>query len=259
MNTAPLPALSVGSVQIRQHGGLYSLNDLHKASGSDSKHQPSNFIRLDTTQALITELSNSSDVRNYQPAEISNSPDVANNNPNTKQEFLLYPANLQNYVPTDGGTYACKELVIAYASWISAGFHLKVIRVFLDSVANPAQALPPPVPTKTLTFTVPVNDHTSRWLLHTDRTGREVVTELSPETHVITADQWIHRLMVNPGDLNLTLSQILSITHACLNAMRTSTGLYASRLNIQPAEPPRVPQRQFASIGIPPSKNGERP
>jgi len=113
--------------------------------------------------------------------------------------------------------------------------------------------LPPPVPTKTLnfTFTVPVNDQTSRWLLHTDRQGREVVTELSPETHVITADQWIHRLMHSPADLNLTMSQILGITHACLNAMRTSAGMYASQLNIQPAKPTPAPRGQFASLGMP--------
>jgi len=54
------------------------------------------------------------------------------------------------------------------------------------------------------------------------------------------------------GDLNLTLSQILSITHACLNAMRTSAGMYASRLNIQPAKPTSAPRGQFSSVGIPP-------
>jgi len=224
MNTAPLPAtVTIGSVQIRQHNGLYSLNDLHKASGGDAKHKPHRFIRLDTTQALITELSKSPDMGFYIET--------------TRGRYA--------------STYACRELVIAYASWISAEFHLQVIRVFLDSVANRVQALPPPVPTKTLTFTVPVNDRTSRWLLHTDRQGREVVTELTPETNVITADQWIHRLMVNPGDLNLTLSQILSITHACLNAMRTSAGMYASRLNIQPAKPTSALRGQFSSVGIP--------
>jgi len=101
---------------------------------------------------------------------------------------------------------------------------------------------PPPMPTKTLTFTVPANDHTSRWLLHTDRQGREVVTELSPEIHVITADQWIQRLMVSPADLGITLSQMLTITNACLNNMRTSAGMYAKRLNIQPAKPTPVPR-----------------
>jgi hypothetical protein len=37
-----------------------------------------------------------------------------------------------------GGTYACRELVIAYAAWIDAKFHLRVLRVFLASVAPPA-------------------------------------------------------------------------------------------------------------------------
>jgi len=63
-------AVTIGSTAIHQRNGLYSLNDLHQASGGDSKHQPSNFIRLDTTRALIAEISNSSDVRNYEPIEI---------------------------------------------------------------------------------------------------------------------------------------------------------------------------------------------
>jgi len=115
-----------------------------------------------------------------------------------------------------------------------------------------AELPPPPVPTRTLnfTFTVPANDRTSRWLLHTDRQGCEVVTELSPETHIITADQWIHRLIHSPADLNLTMAQILSITHACLNAMRTSAGTYASRLNIQPVKYTPAPRGQFTSLGM---------
>jgi len=103
--------ISVGNFLIRQHNGLYSLNDLHRASGGCAKHQPALFIRLDTTKALIAEIGNSTDM----------------------QSFISKGGR-------NGGTYACRELVI----WISPAFHLKVIRVFLDATAPAQQALPMP-------------------------------------------------------------------------------------------------------------------
>ena len=107
-------ALIIGSTNVRQVGDLYSLNDLHKASGGEDKHQPAKFIRLDQTKALIY--------------EVENSPEVASS------ETAGIPA-VKVKEGRSGGTYACKELVIAYAAWISAAFHLKVIRVFLASMA----------------------------------------------------------------------------------------------------------------------------
>jgi len=219
-------ALTVGETAIRQHDGLYSLNDLHQASGWDDKHRPTFFLRLETTQALIQEIQCANQCADMHSAAIN----TVNGGKHR-------------------GTYACKEVVIAYAAWISPAFQLKVIRVFLDTVAAPA--LPPPVPTKTLTFTVPVNDRNRRWLLHTDRTGREIVTELSPETHVITNERLAYLLMVSPADLCLTVSQMLNIMNACQHNLRTSTGLYAKRLNIQPAEPPKGARHQFSSLGVP--------
>lgn len=109
-------ALTIGDTRVRQVGGLYSLNDLHIASGGEERHQPGKFMRLDQTQALIAEISNSPDL------DICSSANAA------------FESRKGRY----GGTYGCKELVIAYAAWISAAFHLKVIRVFLAHVAPAA-------------------------------------------------------------------------------------------------------------------------
>ncbi|EPT9728115.1 TPA: KilA-N domain-containing protein [Vibrio cholerae] len=89
----------------RDESGLYSLNDLHKASGNQKNHQPSNFLRQSTTKELILEISSSSDMRSTVKAL------------------------------NGRGTWVCKELVYAYAMWISAKFHLLVIRAF-DAMVN---------------------------------------------------------------------------------------------------------------------------
>lgn len=86
--------------------GLFCINDIHKASGNDKSKQPSNWLRLDSTQELIQELEDSSDVRSGQKA--------------------IEVINGGNY----RGTYVCKELVYAYAMWINARFHLHVIKTF---------------------------------------------------------------------------------------------------------------------------------
>ena len=101
-------ALTLGNITVRQQNGLFSLNDLHKAAGGEAKHQPALFMRMEQTQALITEIGNSTDSQSFKTKEGRN-----------------------------GGTYACRELVIAYAAWISAAFHLKVIRVFLAATTRP--------------------------------------------------------------------------------------------------------------------------
>ena len=108
-------ALTLGNITIRQQNGLFSLNDLHKAAGGEEKHQPAFFIRREDTQALAAEIcSADSQIKAF--------------------ETVRGRGKAQ-------GTYACRELVIAYAAWISAAFHLKVIRVFLSATApqaNPA-------------------------------------------------------------------------------------------------------------------------
>ncbi len=116
-------SLTLGTSAIREQDGLYSLNDLHRASGGEAKHEPYQFIRLEQTQALIAEIK-SADSRNC--------------------VLTKRGAN--------GGTYACRELVIAYAAWISATFHLKVIRVFLAQQSKPEKA-PAPYAAPTMQMT----------------------------------------------------------------------------------------------------------
>lgn len=111
MNTT---ALTIGDFSVRQHDGLFSLNDLHKASGENKSQRPGEFLRLDPTKALIAEI-----------------------------ETAGYPA-VKTVEGRNGGTYACRELVIAYAAWISAAFHLKVIRVFLGQQAAVVSSQPEP-------------------------------------------------------------------------------------------------------------------
>lgn len=117
---AHLP-FAIGEFTIRQLNGLFSLNDLHRAAGGIAKDRPSNFLRRQETQALIFELKACSDLS--MPSAVPQTPLKTVNDGESN------------------GTYACRELVIAYAAWISAAFHLKVIRVFLAATA-PQPAAP---------------------------------------------------------------------------------------------------------------------
>lgn len=108
--------LSILNTEIRIQESLYCLNDLHKSAGNEAKHKPDNFLRQDHIKELIAEIDNFSDVR-----------------------------SLKILTGRRGGTFACKELVYSYAMWISAKFHLHVIRAF-DAIqmqnAKPAPQLP---------------------------------------------------------------------------------------------------------------------
>ncbi|WP_137169378.1 KilA-N domain-containing protein [Marinomonas sp. FW-1] len=114
--------LIISSKDIRTLDGLYSLNDLHVVSGASQKHKPANFMRLETTQELIAEIDRCSDLSN------------------------TFKSNRGG---ADKGTWVCKELVYAYAMWISPKFNLEVIRAF-DQAQQPEpepvqQTLPAPI------------------------------------------------------------------------------------------------------------------
>ena len=62
--TAYAPQITILDQAINMIDGLYSLNDMHKASGKADKHRPTFFLRNQETKDLITELEEEiSDVR----------------------------------------------------------------------------------------------------------------------------------------------------------------------------------------------------
>lgn len=113
--------LTILKTSIRTYNNLYSLNDLHSVSGNDPKHRPNQFIRLDTTQDLVNEI-------------------------RSEDTDAQICASLRTGI--NKGTWACEELVLAYAMWISPKFHLVVLRAFIamhKGEAKPQQiALPEP-------------------------------------------------------------------------------------------------------------------
>lgn len=96
-------ALTIANHSIRTSGDLYSLNDLHKSSGNEKRHQPALFIRNAETQELISEIEAEGNIAYH-----------TIRGGNAKQQ----------------GTFVCRELVYRYAMWISAKFSLMVIRAF---------------------------------------------------------------------------------------------------------------------------------
>lgn len=110
---------TIAGVAIKQDAdGRFCLNDLHRAAGGDQFpdgnpiHRPGEFLRLQQTQELIAEL-----------------------------ETAGIPA-IKTAAGRNGGSYSAKELVYAYANWISAPFYLKVIRTFDAVVTGNLDALP---------------------------------------------------------------------------------------------------------------------
>lgn len=123
--------MMIGGAAVRRDDvGRFYLNDLHQAAGGEKRHQPSDWLRLKQTTELMEELANSGDSR-------------------------IYP--MHSVAGRNGGTFVAREMVYAYAMWISAAFHLKVIRAYDALMATPApdpmQALTDPATLRALLLT----------------------------------------------------------------------------------------------------------
>lgn len=104
--------LVIDSFSIRQdEAGRYCINDLHKASGGLRKDRPSYFLENEKTQDLIQAIKD----ENY---------DVGNS------ASYIEPVNIIRGRGKEQGTYVVRELVYSYGMWISAKFHLTVIRAY---------------------------------------------------------------------------------------------------------------------------------
>ena len=99
--------LVVADIQVRMDNeGRYCLNDLHKAAGGDPKDAPAQWDRRERLDGLVAA---------YRE---------------TMPNGTVWVTPISAVSGRNGGTFLVKELVYAYAMWISPAFHLKVIQAY---------------------------------------------------------------------------------------------------------------------------------
>ena len=95
--------LIIANTKIRQDDeGRYCLNDCHRASGMSETKRPGNWLKNAQTVELINELGDARIIAS---------------------DKLVNPVNIIKG-GNNQGTYVVKELVYAYAMWISPAFHV---------------------------------------------------------------------------------------------------------------------------------------
>lgn len=105
-------AIAIADVVVRQDSkGRYNLNDFHRAAGEENRHRPSLWAENQQAKDLAAEIAQETGKAGI-------------------------PALVLQRGGKAPGTYACRELVYAYAMWISPAFHLKVIRTFDKAVTD---------------------------------------------------------------------------------------------------------------------------
>ena len=154
--------LTILNNSIRNIDNLYSLNDLHKASGGADKHSPFRFMRNEQTKDLISEIN-------------SQTPNLV------ASKIIRGGADL-----TVRGYWVCEELVLSYAMWIDPKFHLIVLRAFLAMHRNQPQQLALPEPEKTYTVTLTEYElQTVAWACFAFRRNNNLLHELYSPLAVI--------------------------------------------------------------------------
>ncbi|MDD2934719.1 MAG: KilA-N domain-containing protein [Methylotenera sp.] len=115
MNLVHSQHLTLAGIVVHQDPqGRYSLNDLHSAAGGEDRHMPIQFLRLDSTEVLVSEIE--------------------------KVGNPIFSA-VSSVRGCSGRTYVTKELVYAYSNWISPAFYLNVIRTYDALVTGNTVAL----------------------------------------------------------------------------------------------------------------------
>lgn len=95
----------IDDTKIKQDSqGRYCLNDLHRASGGNPIHAPSQFLRLKGTKDFVSVLDNHN-------ANLHSALEIINGG-------------------TNQGCYAVEKLVYKYAAWINTEFEVKVYDTF---------------------------------------------------------------------------------------------------------------------------------
>lgn len=195
--TVYAPQITILDNVVNMIDGLYSLKDLHKASGGDNKHAPFRFMRNAETKELI--------------AEIERSPDMVNGV--TNKAFKV----VQGGTASKQGTYACKDLVYRYAMWISPKFALLVIRTFDKLVTGELKVQPTGISTVAdrKPLVAAVNTFCAKtgaiysdvWKMTHQRFGLEGVHEMTVE-QVPQAIDYVHGLLmqVQHGGLKIDVA-----------------------------------------------------
>lgn len=186
--TVYAPQITILDHAINMIDGLYSLNDMHKASGNEKKHQPAFFMRNKETKELVEELKS----EYFRSANMQ-----------IKEPIRAVKGVQGNGVPQ--GTYVCKEIIYRYAMWISPKFALLVIRTFDKLVTGELKVQPTGYSTVTdrKPLVAAVNDFCGKtgafyadvWKMMHQRFGLEGVHEMTVE-QVPQAIDYVHGLLM---------------------------------------------------------------